>query len=122
MDSEMKGIVGFEGFKILCIIGTEEHERCKEQELYVDLKVESNLALAASSDHLKDTINYVSLAKICQQVAHQGKFHLLEKYVFEVLTIILATFDVSWAWIRVKKPGALEHAEHAFVELKLFKS
>lgn len=118
---EIRGVIGFEHLKISCIIGVNPQERECIQEIFVDIRVEKNITSAASTDDLKETLDYVQLANICKEVACRGKFFLIEKYAFEVLSEILKQFDVNWAWIKVKKPLAIPDASFALFELKQFK-
>ena len=114
----MLGRIGFEGLRLNCIIGMEPHERQKEQKLIIDLKVESDLTAAAHSDDVRDTINYTELAELCEQIACQGRYFLLEKLVVDITAAILKRFQVSSVWVRVRKPGAMKGAECAIVELE----
>lgn len=116
--SESEVIIGFENYRIECIIGIEEHERAKEQEILVDMKVRARVEAAAQSDAIHDTIDYITLAGLCKQMAETGLYYLLEKYAADVLKKVLTTFPVTWAWIRVKKPSALPGAKFTFVEME----
>lgn len=114
----MLGIIGFEELKISCIIGVENHERHHEQEIYVDLKIETDFSKCAISDHIHDTIDYVALAQICTEIARKGKYQLLEKYACDVVNALLIQQGINWAWIKVKKPNALPAAACSTVEMK----
>ena len=115
----MLGLIGFDHYQIFCIIGDLPQERKQEQELYVDLRVETDFSDVAESDLLKDTVDYVPLAKICRDIATQGKYQTIEKYAAQVLEEVMAKFAVKSAWIRVKKPKALPGADYAVVELRM---
>jgi dihydroneopterin aldolase len=115
----MSGIIGFKGLAVSCVIGTEPHERMHEQELIIDLKVEADLSKVVASGRLEDTINYVSLAQICKEMAVKGRYLLIEKFAADVLQEISEQFPAKSVWIRVKKPLAISAAECAFVELTL---
>ncbi len=112
----MKGIIGFNQHKIHCIIGLNSHERVKEQEITVDLQIEVDFAQCAKTDLIQDTIDYEMLAKLCTDIAHRGRFNLLEAYAYTIL-IELKERGISWACIKVSKAGALPSAKNAFVEL-----
>lgn len=116
--NEMLGLVGFDGLKVFCVIGDLPHERVQEQLLLIDLRVEADFGLAAGSDLLKDTVDYVHLANVCRDVGRNGKYHMVEKYAAEVLKTLLM-LPIKSAWIRVRKPGSIEGADCAVVELKL---
>ena len=116
MNTVLTGMIGFEGLKICCIIGTEAYERENEQEIYVDLKVKADLLPAARSDDLKQALDYTQLAEICKQCA-QNNYFLLEAYAAAVLQEVTGRFQVEWVGISVRKPKAIPGAEAAFVEL-----
>lgn len=113
----MLGTIGFKGLVVSCIIGTEPHERMHEQELILDLKVEADVSKVVVSGSLDDTINYVSLAQLCKEVAVKGRYLLIEKFAADALQEISERFPVKSAWICVKKPLAISEAECAFVEM-----
>lgn len=113
----MLGHIGFEKLHVRCIVGTEPHERKSEQDLYIDVNAELDVSAAAQSDSLKDTVNYVMMAEICQRTASEGKYYLLEKLATEVLHHIMSMPAVRSVSIRIRKPSALPNAECAFVEL-----
>lgn len=114
----MLGIIGFKGYRVSCIIGTENHEREVEQDLLIDLKVEADFSRVSQSESLHDTINYVSLASVCKDLAQKGKYLLIEKYAADVIAEVLNRFPVYSVWICVQKPEAIPGAECALVELK----
>ncbi len=114
----MLGIVGFEHLCIRCQIGCEEVEQRQEQDIFVDLQVEIDFARGVQTDSIEDTLSYVLLAEICTEIAKSKHHHLLETYAHAVVQRVLKEDKVNWAWIRVKKPGALSDARYAVAELK----
>jgi dihydroneopterin aldolase len=111
------GMIGFERYKVRCIIGTHEHERIHPQEIEIDLRVEANISAAAATDDLKNTINYIQLAELCEKTALEGHYHLLEAYAAATLDKISVTFNVKKAWMCVRKAKAITAADYALVEL-----
>ncbi len=116
----MNGIIGIEGLRIWCVIGANASERIIEQEIFVDLQVETSFQACAASDKVEDAISYVDLADVCTQLAKTRQYHLLETFACEAVDALLRRFPVDWAWIRVRKPHAVITAEAAFVELKRY--
>ena len=114
----MLGHIGFEQLLVRCIVGTEPHERKSEQDLLFDVSVEADITKAMQSDHLEDTIDYVSLAEICRHTSCEGKYYLVEKLAADVLRKIIDVPGVVSARIRVRKPSALPDAACAVVELE----
>lgn len=116
----MNGVIGIEGHRILCVIGVYSEERLTEQEIFVDLEVETSFDACATSDRIEDTVSYADLADTCTSVALGRQYNLLEAYAVDVLDLLLKTFPIHWARIRVKKPKAMDSVKVAFVELKQF--
>jgi len=119
LQKNIPGLIGFENLKIVCIIGVNPEERIHEQPIFVDVKVEANFHASAQSDHVRDTINYVTLSDLCTEFAQKGQYQLIEKYAYDVLKRFLSDFSINWAWIKVKKPQAVPAADFTSVELKL---
>lgn len=114
----MLGEVGIEALQVPCVIGCLEEERHKDQLLLMDLKLKIDLGPAAVSDDLSQTLDYTQVASLCRQVAEQGRYHLIEALANAILERLLPLPGVLWAWIRVRKPGAVAGAVSAFVELE----
>lgn len=115
--STQQTVIGFENYRIKCLIGIEPHERINEQEILVDIKVEADCYLAIKTESIQKTIDYRQLAEICKDRAHQGRYQLIETYASEVLEEVMKQFKLKRAWIRVKKPAALSEADYAYVEM-----
>lgn len=109
------GIIGFENYKIDCIIGVHENERMQEQSLYLDLKVMQDFAL---DDTLSSTICYEELGSFCKTLAQTKKYHLLETFAYDLITALTNEYKIKWAHVKIKKPSALVLADCAFVELE----
>lgn len=114
----MQGIIGIENFKISCIIGVNPDERTRVQEIFVDLKVRADVSRCIAKDRLKDAIDYTLLAKMCRDLAIAHRYHLMETYAAEVLSAMLQSDRIEWAWIRVKKPKGLLDASYTYCEME----
>lgn len=113
----MIGLIGFENHRISCIIGIHDAERVEKQDIFVDLKVAVDISKCVSSDRVEDTVDYVSMALVCSNLAINNSYRLLERYAVDVLKALFDSFDIQEAWIKVKKPNGLPLADHSFVEL-----
>ncbi|MBA3815661.1 MAG: dihydroneopterin aldolase [Parachlamydiaceae bacterium] len=110
--------IGFEKYRINCLIGIEPHERINEQEILVDVKVAINCSGVIKTENIQDTVDYMLLAKICKEMAREGRYQLLETYVSKVLEEMMLRFDLHSVWMRVKKPSALPGADYTYVEMQ----
>lgn len=116
MVKEQIGIVGFEQLRVRCLIGTDPHEKEKEQEIFVDVRIEYDWSACLASDCLTDTIDYRQLADLCNEVGKSQHHGLLEFYAKKVADRIFKEFPARHIWIRVSKPHVLPVAKDAYVE------
>ncbi|MCH8277614.1 MAG: dihydroneopterin aldolase [Proteobacteria bacterium] len=93
--------------KIDTVIGLWEWERRIRQTVVVDLEMSANIAKAAATDDVADTLNYKSVAKRVQEFVSESSFKLVETLAENIAAIIRDEFDVAWVKVRVNKPGAI---------------
>ncbi len=101
----MRGIIKLAGLKVSCTIGVSPEEREEEQELAIDLALESDFSKCVATDAIEDTINYDEVIDLLRQIALSKPFHLLETFANETLNAIFESFPVSWIKIVVQKPA-----------------
>lgn len=114
----MLGIIGFENHRISCIIGVNPQERLHEQEILISLQMEVDIQRACYSDEVVNTICYAEAAGLCTEIAQKGRFHLLEKLAYELVTQLTSLYELSWIKVKIRKPSAIPTASCAFVELE----
>lgn len=117
----MIGIIGVCEHRITCIIGINQDERIKEQDILIDLKVKVDFSKCVNSGVIADTIDYVAMAEMCTQLAHTKKYYLLEALAHDILQGLIEKYQAQWAWVRIKKPQAIPTAQYAMVELERYK-
>jgi len=93
--------------KIDTVIGLWEWERRIRQTVVVDLEMSADVAKAAATDDVADTLNYKSIAKRVQEFVSESSFKLVETLAEHIAAIIRDEFDVAWVLVRVNKPGAI---------------
>lgn len=118
----MQGTIGVEQLIISCIIGVLPEERESEQFIFVDVQAGIDFERTSKSDDIKDTVNYVSLAEICKQLAEKNKYRLLETLACDIVSHVLEEPAVQWAWVRIKKPVSVPYSNGAYVEYRRDKS
>jgi len=112
------GICGFEDFRVLCSIGVLPEEHDKEQVILVDLNVEFDFSPSIETDNVNQTIDYTYLSNLCERIAKERHFGLLETLAYAILEEIFEDKRIKWGWIKIKKPGAISTARYAFVEIE----
>lgn len=100
------------------IIGINNWEREKKQDILVNITLFGDLRAAGESDDIADTINYRSVAK--QVIAHveSAERFTVEALAADIAAICLQAPGVERARVRVEKPGALRFARSVGVEIE----
>jgi dihydroneopterin aldolase len=93
--------------KVDTVIGIWEWERRIRQTVVIDIEMSADIAKAAATDEVVDTLNYKSVAKRVQSFVSESSFQLVETLAERIAAIIRDEFDVAWVKVRVNKPGAI---------------
>lgn len=103
-------IIYLSELKIETIIGIWDWERKIKQEIVIDLEMGADIARAAATDHIDDTLNYKAVAKRLIQFVGDSEFQLVETLAERVAAIVRDEFDVPWVKVKVNKRGAIRGA------------
>lgn len=95
--------------------GVYDLERTQGQEFVVDAVLELDLATAASSDQLADTVDYGKLAEQLVEVVTGPPVHLIETLTSRLVEVCLADPRVAAATVTVHKPKA--PIDHEFADV-----
>ena len=93
--------------KVDTIIGIWDWERKIRQTIVIDLEMSADIARAAATDSVEDTLNYKSVAKRVQGFVSESSFQLVETLAERIAGIVREEFGVQWVKVRVNKPGAI---------------
>ena len=104
--------------KVDTIIGIWEWERRIRQTVIIDLEMSVDIAKAAASDEVADTLNYKSVAKRVQECVAESSFQLVETLAERIAAIVRDEFDVAWVSVRVNKPGAIRGSKAVGVQIE----
>lgn len=111
-------LVYLRDLKIDCVIGIFDWERKIRQSLYIDLDMAADIARAAATDRIEDTLDYKAVAKRLQQFVGESQFQLVETLAERVAGIILSEFKVAWVRVRINKKGAVRGASAVGVAIE----
>ncbi len=103
-------IIYLNELKIETVIGIWDWERKIKQEIVIDLEMAADIARAAETDHIDDTLNYKAVAKRLIQYVGDSKFQLVETLAERVAGIVRDEFDVPWVKVTINKRGAIRGA------------
>ena len=99
-------------------IGIWEWERRIRQYVSVDLEMAADIARAAASDQIEDTLNYKGVAKRVQEFVGESSFQLVETLAERIAALVLEEFGVAWVQVTVNKPGAIRGARDVGVSIR----
>ena len=99
------------------IIGCNEWERDKKQDIIINISMEFDHCCAAQSDDLSTTLDYRGIKKRIISEINNSSFMLLEKLTDHILDIIMSYEKVLNATVRVDKPRALRYADSVSIEI-----
>ncbi len=100
------------------IIGIEEWERHKPQEILISIEMFGDQRPAARSDDIADCINYRTVAKKALAHAETAQRFTVEALAQDIADLCLAEPGVEKVRVRVEKPGAVRFAESVGVEIE----
>ena len=104
--------------KTEAIIGIFDWERQVKQTVIVDIEISADIARAALSDSIEDTLNYKRIAKRVLAFVEESKFHLVETLAQHIAVLLLDEFGVAWVSLSLSKPGAIRSSRDVGVKLK----
>jgi FolB domain-containing protein len=100
-----------------CIIGVNEDERVKKQDVLINVTLFTDLARPSVTDRLEDTVDYRALKNKILDMVETSRFFLIEALAGAIASVCLEDPAVTQVVVRVDKPGALTHARSVAVEI-----
>lgn len=104
------------------VIGINDWEREKPQEILINITAFSDTRAAADSDDLADCVDYRALAKKAQHYAETAARFTVEALANDIADICLEQKGVEKVIVRVEKPGAVRFSKSVGVEIERAKS
>lgn len=103
-------IIFLHDLTIETIIGIYDWERKEKQSIVLDLDMQANIAAAAETDSIADTLDYKAVAKRLIEFVGNSEFQLVETLAQRSAEIVMREFGVRWLRLRVNKKGAVRYA------------
>jgi FolB domain-containing protein len=100
------------------IIGINDWEREKKQDILINIVIFGDLSLAGQTDDLEHSINYRTITKEIIKHVENNKPYTVEALATQIAQICLQEKGVKRARVRVEKPGALRFARSVGVEIE----
>jgi dihydroneopterin aldolase len=93
--------------RITTIVGIWEWERRMPQVVSIDLDMAADIARAAATDDIRDTLDYKAVTKRVKELVGESRFNLIETMAHRVAALITDEFGVPWVRVSVHKPWAI---------------
>lgn len=104
--------------KTEAIIGIFDWERKVRQTISIDLEMPADIARAAKTDRIEDTLNYKAVAKRVLAFVEASEFQLVETLAERIAQICLVEFGLEWVKVTVNKPGAIRNSRDVGVMIE----
>ncbi|MGD8556520.1 MAG: dihydroneopterin aldolase [Chromatiales bacterium] len=104
-------IVFLKELRIDTVIGIYQWERQIRQTVVLDIEMGTDIARAAATDHINDTLNYKAVAKRLIEFVGQSEFQLVETLAEEICRVIREEFSVPWVRLTLNKKGAVRGSD-----------
>lgn len=118
----MEGQITLTGLRVRGRHGVFDFEREQGQDFVIDVRLDLDLAPAASSDDVTDTVHYGELAGRLAEIVGGEPVNLIETLADRLVTACLDDRRVTAAEVTVHKPQAPIPLEFADVAVTLRRS
>ena len=100
-------IVYIRALRIDTVIGIYEWERKTRQTIVLDVEMSADIAKAAATDAIADTLDYKAVSKRLAQFVGESRFHLVETLAERCAQLVRDEFGVRWVRLVLNKAGAV---------------
>jgi FolB domain-containing protein len=100
------------------IIGINDWERKKKQDILLNITMFTSLNKAGITDDISDSVNYRTIAKRVLSHAESAARFTVEALAHDLANICLEDKKVNKVIVRVEKPGAVRFATSVGVEIE----
>jgi FolB domain-containing protein len=100
------------------IIGVNDWEREKPQEILINITMFADLHNAGQTDNIEHTISYKTIAKKALEKAENAHRFTVEALAADIANICLEEPGVQKVRIRIEKPNATRFARSVGVEIE----
>ena len=100
------------------IIGINDWEREKPQDILINIVIHTDLASAGESDDITESVNYKTIAKKAQARAETARRLTVEALAADIAKLCLEDPAVYKVRVTVEKPNAVRFARSVGVEVE----
>jgi dihydroneopterin aldolase len=111
-------IVFIRDLRVDTVIGIYDWERRTRQTVIFDLEMGADIAKAAATDAIEDTLDYKAVSKRLVSYVQESEFQLVETLAERCAEIVLHEFKVPWIRLTLNKVGAVSAARDVGVVIE----
>ncbi len=100
------------------VIGVFDWERQVKQKIRIDLEMSTDIAKAAATDALQDTLDYKAISLKIRDIVANNQPQLVETLIEMIAHSVMQDFGVPWVRITIAKPGAVRGSEAVGVTIE----
>jgi len=100
-----------------CIIGINPEERTKQQDVIINIVLDSDLRAASGSDDIADTVDYKAIKQRILAMVERSTYFLIERLAQRIADICLEDPRVRRVRVTLDKPGARRFAKSVGVAI-----
>ena len=113
----MQDLVLIEGLAVEAVIGVFDWEREIKQRLVIDLELNADIRRAASTDNLRQALDYKAISDAVVAFTENSDYQLIESLAEALAAMILNDFSVSRLALKISKPDAVPRANNVAVKM-----
>ncbi|MFH0777017.1 MAG: dihydroneopterin aldolase [Candidatus Eisenbacteria bacterium] len=102
--------------------GVLDAERQLGQRLELDVELHGDFAECASSDSLRQALDYTRVYQVVKDIVERRSFRLLEALAHAVAGELLSQFEIERIVVRVRKPNVPFSASLSNVEVEIVRN
>ena len=107
--------IHIKNLRLRTIVGVEQRERTRPQDVIVNVWVDFESTRALTSDEIADALDYEALTRRVTEEVENSSFHLLETLTARILDLVMEHPMALGVSVEVEKPQALELADSVSV-------
>lgn len=100
------------------IIGVNDWEREKPQDILINIAISADLSTAGETDDISDSVNYKTIAKKAQAKAETAQRLTVEALAGDIAKLCLEEPGVLKVRVKIEKPNAVRFARSVGVEVE----
>ncbi len=117
-NNENMDTVFIQNLSLDAVIGVFDWERQVKQKIRIDLEMSTDIAKAAASDALEDTLDYKAISLKIRDIVANNQPQLVETLIEMIAHSVMQDFDVPWVRVTIAKPGAVRGSEAVGVTIE----